>query len=94
MAICSVPGCPCQSEQGFTTCRPHRIGRRAKQLGILTGPQGEHCIRCRRPFRPDDFVLVGTVDTTKHRKPIRGHVHVQCGAGKQTAPVMPLLEGL
>jgi hypothetical protein len=94
MTICNVPGCPCEAERGYPTCRPHRLGRRARQLGIITGPEGEKCVRCQRNFKPDDFVLVGTTDTLRRRKPVLGHVHVQCGPGKPKRTPMPLLEGL
>lgn len=101
MAICSVKNCPADAQRGYKTCAPHRKGRLARDMGIRLGDQGEHCVRCRRAFKADDFVLLDSVATTRHRKAVRGHEHVACGPKrihaslkKQRDAVKPLLADL
>jgi hypothetical protein len=78
---CNIPNCPALIPIPDGVCSVHRTARLAADLHIAKsakGKGGELCVNCRRVFKPDDYVNVEMVSTTKHCKAVHGYAHVQC----------------
>jgi hypothetical protein len=84
MKLYEVPNCPAYAHDGLATCLAHKDARLAKELRIsqqVNGRNGKRCLKCRRVFRPDDYV--NSKPRLKKKRSSRpgdpyGWVHVAC----------------